>query len=176
MSPQVLLLFCLSLSFYSKISSSFFIYSFFPSFLLFFHLFQLLSNFFKYSSSNFLLSHPYNNFAIYFPGNSPLLNSSASRFNFISFPFFILILHISSSNLSFSNSSTFSIAFFKFSNPSYVFSSTVYPFHFTKYFVFPLLSCLSLLHIPSHQLPQQEAVVSSSVLLLALYTSLFFSH
>ena len=54
----------------------------------------------------------------------------------------IINLCISSSNLPFSNSSIFLLAFFKFSNPSHVFSSAVYPFHFTKYFVFPLFSCL----------------------------------
>ena len=141
MSFQIILLICLSLLFYSKLSSNFFIYFFSPSFLSLFHLFQFLCNFFKYSLSNFLSSHLYNNFAIYLPGNFPLLNSLASRFNFISLPFCILLIFFS--NLPFSNYSTFFIAFFKFSNLSHIFSSTVYSFHFTKYFILPLLSYLS---------------------------------
>ena len=40
-----------------------------------FHFHQFLSNFLKYSSSNFPSSHLYNIFAINFPSNSPLLKS-----------------------------------------------------------------------------------------------------
>ena len=74
---QITLLSCSSILFHSILFSNFFIYSSSLSLLLFFHLFQFLSSFFKYSSSNFLLSHPHNNFAVYFPSNSIFLNSSA---------------------------------------------------------------------------------------------------
>ena len=40
--------------------------------------FHLLSNFLRYSASNFLLFHPYSNLAIYFPGSLLLLYSSLS--------------------------------------------------------------------------------------------------
>ena len=43
-----------------------------------FYLFQFLSNFFKYSFSNFLSSHLYNIFVMYFPSNSSLLKSFSS--------------------------------------------------------------------------------------------------
>ena len=172
---QILLLICLSFSFHSKLSSNFSIYSFSPSFLLFFHLFQFFSNFFRYSSSNFLSSHLYNNFTIYLSGNSPLLNSSASGFNLISFPFFSLILYISSSNLPFSNSSTFSIAFFRFSNSSHVFSSTIYPFHFTKYFILPLLSCLSKISSTSYSFSLSTSIGSGGIFFCSSIYSLYFS-
>ena len=43
-----------------------------------FHFYQFLSNFFKYSFSNFPSSHLYNIFAIYSSGNSLLLESLSS--------------------------------------------------------------------------------------------------
>ena len=48
-----------------------------------FYLSWLLSNFFKYSSLNFLLSYSNNNFVVYLFSNSLLLNSSVFGFNFI---------------------------------------------------------------------------------------------
>ena len=109
-----------------------------------FHLIQLLSNFFKYSSSNFLLSHLNKIFTVYFTDNSLLLNTSTSGFNYLSFPisFLICTLFISSSLIFFLNSSTKSIAFLKFSNLSHVSFSTVYLFHLTKYSSFPFTSLL----------------------------------
>ena len=166
---------CSSLSFYSKLSSSFFIYSFSSSFLLFFYLFQFLSNFFKYSLSNPLLSYTYNNFAIYLSGNSPLLNSSTSGFNFISFLFFNLIFHITFSNLPFLNSSIFPLVFFKFSNLSHIFSSIVYPFHFTKYFVLPFLSCLSKISSTSYFFSPATSTGGSRIFFYPSICSLYFT-
>ena len=85
-----------------------------------FHLCQHLSNFFKYSSSNFLSSHPNNNFAVYFPSSSLLLNSSAFGFNLIFY-----LSSISSYLLTFtpilpSNLLTNSLAFSKSSSFSHV--------------------------------------------------------
>ena len=112
-----------------------------------FYLAQFFSNFFKYLFSNLLSFHPNKILAVYFPSNSLFLNSSAFGFNSIfvvfCFSFFFSTCYISSSLISFSNSSTKSIAFFKFSNPSQVSSSAIYSFHLTKYFGFPLLSRLS---------------------------------
>ena len=94
-----------------------------------FYLTQFLFNFFKYSSSNLLLSHPNTILTIYFPSNSLLLNSSASRFNSPSITFcssfLFFICHISSFLIYFSNFFTKSIIFFKFSNLSQVSSSAV---------------------------------------------------
>ena len=163
MSLQIFLLLYSSLSFHSKLSSNFFLYFFSPSFLSFFHLFQFFSNFFRYSLSSFLSSHPYNNFAVYFPSNSPLLNSSASGFNFIFFLFFTLILHISFSNLSFSNSSIFSLAFFKFSNLFHIFSSAVYSFYFIKYLILPLFSCLSKISFTSYFFSPSTSIGDSKI-------------
>ena len=175
MSSQILLLICSSLLFYSKLSSSFFIYFFSPSFLSFFYLFQFLSNFLRYSSSKFLSSHPYNSFTVYLPGNSPLLNFSASEFNFIFFSFLNLILRISSLNLSFSNSFIFFIAFFKFSNPSYVFSSTIYPFHFTRYFILFLLSCLSKISSTSYSFSLATLIGDSGIFFCPSTCFLYFT-
>ena len=113
-----------------------------------FYLTQLLSNFFKYSFSNFLLSYLNRILVVYFPSNSLLLNSSASEFNSISislsFPFsFLFFTHfISSSLISLSKFFTKSIPFSKFYNFSQVSFSVIYFFYLTKYFGFPLTSCL----------------------------------
>ena len=85
-----------------------------------FHLAQFLSNFFKYSSSNLLLFYPNKILAIYFSSNLLVLNSFTSGFNFTSitlcFLFLFSICYTSFSLISFSNSSTKFITFFKFSN------------------------------------------------------------
>ena len=66
-------------SFSSSIFSSILFKCSLSSICLFsFHFFQFFSSLFKYSSSNFQSSYPYNNFAIYFPSNSILLYSSTS--------------------------------------------------------------------------------------------------
>ena len=78
---QIILLICSSFLFHSMLSSNFLTYSSSLSFLSFIHLFQFLSSFLKYSSSNFLSFHLYNNFTIYFPGNSIFLNLSILEFN-----------------------------------------------------------------------------------------------
>ena len=96
-----------------------------------FHFHQFFSNFLKYSSSNFLLSHPYSSFAVYFPGNSALLKSfSSAQSNFSCLLTSTFILP--------SKFTTSSFAFFKFSSFSQLSFSAVNSFHCTKYFVTPL--------------------------------------
>ena len=102
-----------------------------------FHLLQFLSNFFRYSASNFPSFHPYSNLAIYFPGNLLLLYSSLS-------------CHLTSAfNLPL-NSSTNSFAFSKTSSFSHVSFSAVNPFHHTKYFSTPLTFFLFSIFSTSH--------------------------
>ena len=108
-----------------------------------FHLCQFLSNFLKYSSSNFPLFHLYNIFTIKFPGNSPLLksfSSAISNFSCLLTSTFILPL----------NSSNTSLAFPKSSFLSHILCSTVNPFHHTKYlstpFIFLLFNIFSITH------------------------------
>ena len=97
-----------------------------------FHFFQFFSNLFKYSSSNFWSSHPYNIFAVNFPGNFPLLKSLSSAMSIFSC--------LLTSTLIFpSNSFMASSAFFKFSILSQVSPSAVNPFHRTRYFSTPLI-------------------------------------
>ena len=104
-----------------------------------FHLLQFLSNFLRYSTSNFTLSHLYSNLAVYLPDNSLLLYS------------FYSCCLTSTFNLS-SNSSTSSFAFSKSSFLSHVSFSTVNPFHHTKYFSTPLTFLLFSILSTSHSL------------------------
>ena len=53
-----------------------------------FHFCQFLSNFLRYSSSNFPSSHLYNIFAINFPGDSPLLKCYGTLWTGTTFIFF----------------------------------------------------------------------------------------
>ena len=110
-----------------------------------FHLRQFLSNFLKYSSSNFPLFHPYNIFAINFSGNSPLLksfSSTISNFSCLLTSMFILL----------SNSSNASLAFPKSFFLSHISFSTVNPFHRTKYLSTPLIFLLFNILSISHSL------------------------
>ena len=109
-----------------------------------FHLIQLFFNFFKYLFLNFISFYLNKIFTIYFFSSSLLLKTPVSGFNafFFLFSFLICILLIFSSLISFSNSSTKSITFPKFSNLSQVSFSTIYLFYITKYFGFPLTSLL----------------------------------
>ena len=105
---------------------------------------QLSSNFFQYSCSYFFSPHPYNNFAIYFPGN-PLL--------YVFFSSFLSCCRVSSSSsllYSFSNSSTNSLAFLRFSLLSQVSSSAVHPFHHTRYLSLPYTCLLFIIFSTSH--------------------------
>ena len=105
-----------------------------------FHFHQFLSNFLKYSSSNFPLSHPYNIFAVNFLGNFPLLKSLSSTISSFS------CLLISTFILS-SNSSSAFFACPRFSPFSHMSCSAINPFHLTKYFsvlfIFLLFSIFS---------------------------------
>ena len=131
----------LSSSFSTLISSSF---QGFSSGEIDFHFYQFLSNFFKYLSSNFPLSHLNKIFPVYFPGNSLLLNFSIFGFNFIfhlsSIPFCLLT---SAPTLS-SNSSTSSLVFFFFFFFSHISFSTINLFQHTKYFSTPTSSSYSI--------------------------------
>ena len=100
-----------------------------------FHFRQFLSNFLKYSSSNFLLSHPYSIFAINFPGNSTLLKtffSAISKFFYLLTFVFILLSNFSNTSLVFPKS------FLLFQ----VSCSTINPFYHTKYLFTPLIFLL----------------------------------
>ena len=108
-----------------------------------FHRRQFSSNLFQYSCSYFS-PHPYNNFAVYFPGNS-LLNT------FFSSSLSCRLVSSSSSLLySFSNSSTRSLAFLRFSLLSQVSSSAVHPFYRTKYLSFLCTHLLFIIFSTSH--------------------------
>ena len=91
-----------------------------------FHFRQFLSNFLKYSFSNFPSSHPYNIFAVNFPGNSPLLKSLSSVISIFSY-------FLTSAFILPSNSSNTSLAFPKSSFLSQVSCSAINLFHCTKY-------------------------------------------
>ena len=100
-----------------------------------FHFCQFLSNFFKYSSLNFPLSHLYNIFVVYFHSNSSLLKFlSSTLFNFS----YLLILAF---NLS-SNSTTAFFVFSKFSSFFQLLCSTINLFYHTKYFTTSLIFLL----------------------------------
>ena len=99
-----------------------------PFILSTFYCLQFLFIFSQYSLSNLLLSHLYNIFAIYLPGNSPLQSS-------LIFLFFICL---TSPLYSSSSLSTKSCVFPKFSLGSYISSSAVYLFHHTRYLSLPL--------------------------------------
>ena len=108
-----------------------------------FHFCQFLSNFLRYSSSNFLSSHLYNIFTVYFPSNSPLLKSFSSILS----NFSCLLI----SELLFpSNSPTASLAFPRSSSLFHVSCSAVNLFYRTKYFstsfIFILFKIFSTFH------------------------------
>ena len=108
-----------------------------------FYFCQFLSNFLRYSFSNFLLSYLYNSFAIYFSGNSALLKSfSSAQSNFSCLLIFVFILP--------SNSAISSFVFFKFSSFFQLLFSAVNSFYHTKYFVTPLTSLLFKIFSTSH--------------------------
>ena len=109
-----------------------------------FHCRQFVSNLFQYSCLYFFFLHPYNNFAVYFPGNS-LLNTFFSSSHSCR-----LVSSSSSLPYSFSNSSTRSLAFLRFSLLSQVSSSAVHPFHHTRYLSFPHTCLLFIIFSTSH--------------------------
>ena len=122
-----------------------------------FHFHQFLSNFFKYSSSNFLSSHLYNIFAIYFSGNFPLLmsfSSTISNFSCLLISAFILP----------SNSSNASLVFPKSSPFSHMSCSIVNLFHLTKYLSTPLIFLLFNIFSTSYSL-----TLSTSISLLSFF-------
>ena len=125
-----------------------------------FHLLQFLSNFLRYSTSNFLSSHLYSNLAIYLSSSSLLLYSSHS-------------CHLTSTfNLS-SNSSTNSFAFSKSSFFSHVSFSAVNLFHRTKYFSTPLTFLLFSILSTSHSLTPSILIGFPSFLFYSPTCSLY---
>ena len=116
-----------------------------------FHFHQFLSSFLKYSFSNFPSSHPYNIFAINFPGNSLFLKSlfsTISSFSCLLTSAFILP----------SNSSTASSAFSKSSFFSQESCSAVNSFYYTKYFSTPLTFLLFSIFSTSHSLAPSTSI------------------
>ena len=93
---------------------------------------KFLSNFLKYSSSNFPSFYPYNIFTIYFPSNFSLLKSlfsTISNFSYLLTLAFILPLSSSTTSLVFPRSSSF----------SHESCSAVNLFYRTKYFTTHLI-------------------------------------
>ena len=107
-----------------------------------FHRLQFFSILPQYSWSYRLSDHPYSFFAVNLPGSSPRWNVSSSRS--------CCATSSMSRRYSFSNSSTTSFAFSKFSLPSQVSDSAVNPFQRTKYLFFPLTFLLFSIHSTSH--------------------------
>ena len=116
-----------------------------------FHFLQFLSNFLKYSSSNFLLFHLYNSFAIYFPSNSPLLKSFFSTNSNCS-------CLLNSKFILPSNSATDSFAFSKSFSFFQLLCFTINLFHYTKYFTTPLTFLLFKIPSTSHSLTSSTSI------------------
>ena len=92
-----------------------------------FYFFQFLSNFLKYSFSNFLSFYPYNIFAIYFSSSLPLLKScSFTKSN--------LSCHLTFTLSFLSNFTTTFFALSKSYSLFYISFSTINSFQYTKYF------------------------------------------
>ena len=107
-----------------------------------FHLCQFLSNFLKYSASNFPSSHLYSNFTIYLPSKSILLNSFTLGFTSSCLLTSILCLPL--------NSSTNSLACSKYSSFSHVLFSAIKPFYRTRYLFTSLIFLLFRIFSTSH--------------------------
>ena len=108
-----------------------------------FHFHQFLSNFLKYSSSNFPSFYPYNIFAVNLPGSSPLLKSffsPVSNFSCLLTSVFSLPSNLSTNSFAFSRSSFF----------FHVSFSAVNLFHHTKYLSTPLTFLLFSIFSTSH--------------------------
>ena len=133
-----------------------------------FYFHQFLSNFFKYSSSNFPSFYLYNIFAIYFSTNSPLLKSSSSTISNFS-------CHLTSALSLLSNSATASFAFSKFSSFSHISLSAVNFFHHLDISLLLFFFYLEFFLPPNLQLhpPLLVSLLLLSVPLFALYILLF---
>ena len=116
-----------------------------------FHLCQFLFNFLRYSASNFPLSHPYSNLAIYFPSNILFLNSSSPIVSIFS----CLLTSALNSPL---NLFTNSPAFFKSSSFSHKLCSTVNFFYCTRYLSTPLIFLLLNILSTSHSLTPSTSI------------------
>ena len=131
-----------------------------------FHFCQFLSNFLRYPSLNFLSSHPYNIFAVYFPSNSPLLKSFSSILsNFSCLLISALILP--------SNFPTASLAFHRSFSLSYVSYSIINPFYCTKYFSTPLIFLLFKIFSTSYSLTPSTLIGFASSLFCSSTCSLY---
>ena len=108
-----------------------------------FYFYQFLSNFLRYSVSNFPSSHPYSSFTVYLPSNSILLYP-------FSFAFLSPTCYLTSALILSSKSSTNFFAFFRSSFFFHVLLSIINPFHYTKYFSTPLIFLLFSIFSTSH--------------------------
>ena len=135
-----------------------------------FYFCQFLSNFFKYSFSNFSLFYLYNILAIYFSSNFSFLKFLS--FAISNFPCLLTsILSLPS------NSATVFFIFSKFSSFFYVLFSVINLFQCTKYFTIFLIFLLFYLEFllpPTLQLhlPLPVLLFLLSVPLLVLYITL----
>ena len=100
-----------------------------------FHLCQFLSNFLRYSFSNFPLFHLYSNFSIFLSSNFPLLNSLSSAILVLSYLLTFVFIHPS-------NSSNVFFAFSKFSFFFQISCSAINSFYHTRYWFTPLIFLL----------------------------------
>ena len=108
-----------------------------------FYFHHFLSNFFRYSFSNFPLFYLYNIFAVYFLGKSPFLKSLSSVIS--NFSCYLISVFILPSNLA-----TTSFASPKFSFFFHVSCSAINSFHYTKYLTTPLILLLFKIFSTSH--------------------------
>ena len=131
-----------------------------------FHFCQFLSNFLRYYFLNFPLSHLYNIFTVYFPGNFPLLkffSSVLSNFSYL----LILALILPS------NSPTASLAFPRSSSLSYILCFTINPFHCTKYFSTPFIFLLFKIFSTSYSSTPLTSIGFASSLFCSSTCSLY---
>ena len=91
------------------------------------YLVHFLSNFFKYSFSNFLLFHPNNIFVVYFSSNLLLFNTFVSEFNGFCFLIYTLLIFFHCIFLSSNQVLWFSSTslLFNIYSTSYIFSLSV---------------------------------------------------
>ena len=139
-----------------------------PSFVLsfLFHFHQFLSNFLKYSPSNFPWFHLYNIFAVYFSRSSPLLkyfSSAQSNFSCLLTSAFTLFLNCTTNSFVFSKSSFF----------FQLLCLAINLFYWTKYFVTPLTYLLFNIFPTSYSLTPSTVISFTSSLFYSPTWSLY---
>lgn len=106
----------------------------------------ILSNFLKYSFSNFSSSHPYNIFTVYLSGDSPLLKTFSSVISKFSYSLLTSMLILSL------NLSTVFFVFSKSFSHSYISFSAINLLQYTKYFTISYIFVLFNLFFICHSL------------------------